>query len=157
MIDAAPRTDSASRVIDASPSDIFDAFADGETLMKWMPPPGMTGRALAYRFTTGGRYRIELTYRDGGGGSGKTTGDSDISNGEFVEIVPNRLIRQTVHFESGDPALAQGMTMQWTFDPAPGGTNVTVTATDVPAAIGEADHVQGLNASLDNLAAFVTG
>ena len=90
---AKERTDSATRLISASAVSIYAAFGDGETYMKWLPPPNMTGRALEYLFEQGGRYRIELRYRDGG--AGKTTGDSDVSRGTFVELVPGRRIRQT--------------------------------------------------------------
>ena len=123
--------------------------------MKWLPPPNMTGRALEYRFQPGGRYRVELRYRDGG--AGKTTGDSDVSKGRFVELVPGRRIRQTVEFESDDEALARGMTMTWTFEPRETGTQVTVTSDGVPPEIGREDHLKGLTGSLDNLARLVEG
>ena len=149
------RTDSVSRTISASPEKIYSAFSDGETYMKWLPPPNMTGRALEYEFEPGGRYRIELRYRDGG--AGKTTSDSDISMGRFVELSPGRRIRQTVEFESDDEALARGMTMTmtWTFEPRQQGTEVRVTAEGVPRAIRREDHLEGLTASLDNLGRFV--
>lgn len=149
------RTDTASRIIPASAEQLYGAFADGTTLMAWLPPPNMTGRALVYEFRAGGRYRIELRYRDDRSESGKTTGDSDISTGEFVDLEPNRRIRQTVEFETADPALASGMTMTWAFHPREDATEVVVTADNVPAAIGREDHLEGLNASLDNLARFV--
>jgi hypothetical protein len=69
--------------------------------------------------------------------------------------VPSRRIRQTVEFETDDEALAHGMTMTWTFEPRHDATEVTVTAEHVSAAIGQADHVDGLKASLENLGRFV--
>jgi uncharacterized protein YndB with AHSA1/START domain len=149
------RTDSATKLILASPEQLYAAFANGETLMQWLPPPAMTGRALEYQFREGGTYRIELRYRDGGHGAGKTTGDSDTSTGRFVQLVPNRRIRETVEFETDDEALAHGMTMTWTFEPRREATEVMVTAENVPEAIGREDHLEGLVASLDNLARFV--
>ncbi len=149
------RTDRATKVILASAEQLYGAFADGETLMQWLPPPNMTGRALDYEFREGGRYRIELRYRSGSHGAGKTTGDSDMSTGRFVHLVPNRRIRQTVEFETDDESLAQGMTMTWTFEPQAEATEVIVTADNVPAAIDREDHIEGLTASLENLARFV--
>jgi uncharacterized protein YndB with AHSA1/START domain len=149
------RIDSATKLIAASPEQLYAAFANGERLMEWLPPPDMTGRALDYQFREGGTYRIELRYRDGSDGDGKTTGDSDISTGRFIDLVPNRKIRETVEFETDDGALAPGMTMTWTFEPRGDATEVTVKAENVPAAIGRADHIEGLTASLDNLARFV--
>jgi uncharacterized protein YndB with AHSA1/START domain len=147
------RTDTVSKLISASPEEIYSAFSSGETYIKWLPPPNMTGRALEYEFEPGGRYRIELRYRDGG--AGKTTSDSDISRGRFVELSPGRRIRQTVEFESDVEALAGEMMMTWTFEPRQQGTEVSVTAEGVPRAIIREDHIKGLIASLENLGRFV--
>jgi len=147
------RTDSASRVVPARADAIYDAFADSTALMKWLPPGDMTGRALAYDFREGGRYRIELTYAEGAAGAaGKTSGRTDVTTGRFVTLERGRRIVQSVEFESTDAAFAGEMLMTWTFAPAGTGTHVTVTAENVPAGISEADHTAGLRASLDNLA-----
>jgi uncharacterized protein YndB with AHSA1/START domain len=150
------RTDSAMRLIHASPEAIYRAFADGERLMAWLPPEGMSGRILLFEPWQGGRYRIELTLDDGGHGvSGKTTERTDVTSGRFLELVPNRRIVQSVEFDSADPAFAGTMVMTWSLEPAPEGTNVTVSAADVPPGISEADHQAGLASSLENLARFV--
>jgi uncharacterized protein YndB with AHSA1/START domain len=150
------RFDTASRLIRASPDTIYRAFASPASLMKWLPPSGMTGRALEYDFSEGGRYRIELRYDEGmRKGSGKTTDSSDITKGQFLELVPGRRIKQSVEFESSDSAFAGTMTMTWTFEPAQGGTTVTVAADNVPDGISKADHDAGLTSSIDNLASFV--
>ena len=66
--------------------------------MKWLPPTGMTGRVLEYDFREGGRYRIELQYEEESGSrSGKTTNSSDITNGHFLELIPERCIKQSVN------------------------------------------------------------
>ena len=123
--------------------------------MQWLPPAGMTGRVLEYDFRDGGRYRIELRYADETSASGKTTGDTDVTGGRFVQLVPGRRIVQSVEFESSDPAFAGEMTMTWSFEPAPEGALVTITADNVPGGISQADHDAGLRSSLDNLAGFV--
>lgn len=150
------RSDTASRVIGASSETIYQAFADPVSLMKWLPPTGMTGQALEYDFRDGGRYRIELRYEDGRpGGSGKTTDRTDVTKGQFVELVPGRRIMQSVEFESSDPAFAGEMTITWLFEFAREGSMVTVTADNVPSGISKADHDAGLRSSLDHLATFV--
>ncbi|HJQ58971.1 MAG TPA: SRPBCC domain-containing protein [Vineibacter sp.] len=148
------RTDLAKRLVAVPPERIFAVFDNPAALMQWLPPKGMTGHAHEYDFRQGGTYRIELEYLDGNHGPGKTTAKSDISKGRFVEIVPDRIIRQTVEFE-GDDSIK--MTMTWTFDPVPEGTSVTVTAEDVPSGISAEDHQKGLSSSLENLAEFVGG
>lgn len=123
--------------------------------MRWLPPGNMTGRALEYDFRKGGRYRIALTYDDSTAeDAGKSQGRTDISTGQFLTLEPGRRIVQSVEFESARSESAGEMTMTWTFEPAAGGTLVTITAENVPPGISEADHAAGLNASLDNLARF---
>lgn len=42
------RTDSASRVIPATPQRIYRALAAPEALIAWLPPKGMEGRILEF-------------------------------------------------------------------------------------------------------------
>ena len=148
-----PRIDRATRLIHAQPSKIAEAFAMPDQYIKWLPPAGMTGHALDYDFREGGRYRIELTYASPG--AGKTSARTDISHGRFIALDPGRRIVMSVAFDSADPAFAGEMIMTWTFAPAPGGTQVTVTAEHVPAGISPEDHAAGLKSSLENLARHV--
>lgn len=125
--------------------------------MAWLPPGGMTGRALEYDFREGGRYRIELTYTgDEHGDAGKTTGRTDVTSGRFLTLEPGKRIVQSVEFESADEAFAGEMTMNWTFETVPEGAHVTVTAKNVPPGITQEDHDAGLRASLENLARFLS-
>jgi uncharacterized protein YndB with AHSA1/START domain len=150
------RQDTASRIVPAEPNVVWRAFSDADTLMSWLPPDGMTGRALTYEFREGGRYRIELRYGDSAPpGSGKTTDDSDVSTGRFLSIAPGQRIVYSVEFESADAAFAGEMRLTWTFDAVAGGTRVTIVADDVPSGISKEDHDAGLGASLENLARHV--
>lgn len=150
------RTDSASRLIPATPDALFAALVDPDALMAWLPPSGMTGRTLLFEPWQGGRYRIELRFEGEGqpGAMGKTDARSDISAGRFLALEPDRRIVQSVAFESADPAFAGQMIMTWSLQPAPGGTTVTVTAENVPAGISAEDHAAGLASSLENLERF---
>ena len=150
------RTDTAACVIHASPDALFGAFVDPGKLMAWLPPSGMSGRALLFEPWVGGRYRIELVYQTAAkhGGKGKTGDRSDISAGAFLALEPGRRIVQSVVFETGDPAFAGEMIVTWSFEPAPDGTRVTVTAGNVPSGIAPEDHEAGLASSLENLARF---
>jgi uncharacterized protein YndB with AHSA1/START domain len=150
------RSDTASRLISASPATLYQAFVDPKSLMKWLPPSGMSGQALEYDFRVGGRYRIELRHEgEESIGSGKTTDRTDVTKGRFIELIPGRRVAQSVEFESSDPAFAGEMTLTWSFEPAPAGAMVRVTADNVPTGITKADHDVGLRSSLDNLARFV--
>lgn len=147
------RTDTASRLIAASPGAVYAALIDPEALMAWLPPTGMSGRALLFEPWEGGRYRIELRYDKHG--PGKTDAGTDISSGRFLALEPGKRLTQSVEFETGDPRLAGTMIMTWSLAPAADGTTVTVTADHVPAGISAEDHAAGLSSSLGNLARFL--
>lgn len=151
------RTDTASRRIAASPDALYAAFIDPATLIAWLPPDGMDGRVLEFEPWEGGRYRIELTYASAAppGGTGKSTAQSDITAGRFLELIPGRRVVQSADFDSADPAFAGEMIITWTFEPVGDSATVTVTAEKVPIGIGEEDHAAGLRSSLDNLARVV--
>ena len=150
------RTDTASRVVPATPEAVYRAFAEPDALMAWLPPASMTGRALEYDFSEGGRYRIELTYaEDSSDGEGKTSARTDVSRGNFVSLEPGNRVVQSVEFESDDAAFAGVMMMSWTFEAVSEGTLVTITAENVPAGISQEDHHAGLRGSLENLARYV--
>jgi uncharacterized protein YndB with AHSA1/START domain len=150
------RTDTASRLIAASPDALYRAFVDPDALIAWLPPEGMTGRILDFEPREGGRYRIALTLEgEDHSARGKTSEDTDIVSGRFLTLDPGKRIVQSGEFESADPAFAGTMVMTWTFEPAPGSTEVTVSASDVPAGISAKDHAAGLASSLENLARLV--
>jgi uncharacterized protein YndB with AHSA1/START domain len=150
------RTDSASIEVNATPEAAYAAVADPKALVRWLPPPSMTGRVLEYDFREGGRYRIALAYEDSVvDAKGKTTDREDVSAGRFVTIEPGRRIVQAGEFETDDPGFGGEMTMTWSFEPTQQGTSVTLTAENVPPAIRKEDHDEGLRASLENLARFL--
>jgi uncharacterized protein YndB with AHSA1/START domain len=150
----AKRTDSAYRIIVASPARLYAAFIDPMALAAWLPPKGMTGRIEAFDPRPGGAYRMALAYDDKGSGRGKSEADTDRIEGEFVGLEPDMRIVQRAAFESDDPSLEGVMTITWRFDPVPQGTRVTVTCADVPVGIRKKDHLAGLRSTLANLAAF---
>ncbi|MEX2424408.1 MAG: SRPBCC family protein [Acidimicrobiia bacterium] len=147
-----PRTDTASRVIDASPDQVYAAFVDPEALCAWLPPRGMVARFEHFDPRPGGSYRLVLTYVDASSSPGKATADSDVVEARFVDLVPGVRVTQQVDFVSDDPGFAGTMTMTWEAAPAEVGTRVTIVATDVPDGISAEDHAAGLGSSLANLA-----
>ena len=150
-----PRTDSASRVVDAPVDRVFSALVDRDALETWLPPGGMTAKFERFDPTPGGSYRLALTYADPADGRGKSAAGSDIVEARYVDIVPNDRVVQAVDFVSDDPVFAGTMTMTWTVRAVGGRTRVEITAEDVPDGISPEDHAAGLNSSLDNLAGFV--
>src|ERR671922_877638 len=145
------RTDTASRVIAASPDRVYAALVDPQALTAWLPPDGMSGRFERFDARPGGSYRLVLTYADASTGRGKATADSDIVEARFVDVVPGVRVVQAVDFVSDDPAYAGTMTMTWEVTAVDGGTRVDVTADNVPDGINADDHAAGLASSLTNL------
>lgn len=150
------RTDSATRMIAASPQTIYRAFLDPEAWAKWLPPEGMTGHIYEFEPRPGGAYRMALIYnKEDRSTRGKTSDDADVVEGRFLELVPDEQIVHLVTFESDDPAFAGEMKMRWSLSPIVGGTKVTITCENVPDGIRQEDHDAGLQSTLKNLANFV--
>ena len=159
MTDAATgrkRTDSASRLVHASPQTIYRAFLDPEAWISWLPPEGMNGHIDAFDAREGGGYRMTLRYDDAEyAEAGKTLENADVVEGRFLKFVPNERVVQQVEFETDDPQFAGAMTMTWSLGAVPGGTEVTILCENVPEGISKQDHDAGLKSTLENLAAFV--
>jgi uncharacterized protein YndB with AHSA1/START domain len=150
------RVDSASRLIRATPHAIYQAFIDPGALVRWLPPGSMKGTIDVFDPREGGEYRITLTYdRTDHPAQGKTTDHADVTRGRFLRLVPDRMVVQSVQFESDDPQFAGEMRITWLLEPRDDGTLVTVTAEDVPPGITPEDHQAGFTETLANLARFV--
>jgi uncharacterized protein YndB with AHSA1/START domain len=148
------RIDTASRLIRASASTVYQAFATADAMVTWLPPQGMTGAMLAFTFREGGTYRMRLTHNDPQHTLGKISEDADEVEVRFVRLVPHERIEQAVTFESDDPEFSGEMRIAWILHPVQDGTLVTVRCENVPAGIQADDHQAGLKSTLSNLAAF---
>ncbi|MGW4340631.1 SRPBCC family protein [Rhodococcus koreensis] len=149
------RTDRASRVIAASPTTVYDALLDRESVEAWLPPEGMRGRIERWDPRPGGGFRMVLTYLDPADSPGKSSAATDVVDVGFADLVPPERVVQQAVFEADDPSYAGTMTMTWNLTATGDGTEVTVTATDVPPGIDRADHEAGIASSLANLASYV--
>ncbi|WMT87885.1 SRPBCC family protein [Pelagibacterium sp. 26DY04] len=151
----AGRTDTASRLIHASPELVYAAMIDPDALVAWLPPEGMRGVMHAFDAREGGGYRMELIYGDPAPASAKSTENSDIATARYGALEPGRRVVQYIDFDSEDDAFSGTMTMTWSLEPEGESTLVTVTAENVPSGISAADHAAGLASSLANLARYV--
>jgi uncharacterized protein YndB with AHSA1/START domain len=149
------RTDSASRLIVASPDRVYEALVDQKALETWLPPDGMTGRFEQFDARPGGSYRLVLTYADPSAGRGKATADSDVVQARFLDLRPGERVVQAVDFLSDDPANAGTMRMTWELTAIDNSTRVNIRAENVPVGISAEDHAAGLASSLSNLAAYL--
>lgn len=145
------RRHTASQIVPATPQAAYQAFVRPERLVQWLPPQGATGRILVFEPRPAGRFEMTLTFD---AARGKSSGNTDVVEARFVELVPDRRIVLAVSFASPDPSFAGVMKMTWTFEPEGEGTRVTIVADDVPAGISRADHEVGLRSTLANLERF---
>ncbi len=83
-----------SREIPASPEAVFDAFRDPARLAHWWGPDGFSNSFHTFEFRPGGQWQFTMHGPDGA---------TYPNHSEFVEIVPNSLIRikhiNLPHFE----------------------------------------------------------
>lgn len=149
------RIDKASRIIHASPSAVYAAFATQHALQAWLPPKDMKGQIETFDFQEGGDYTMRLTYAVAEHTAGKTTENSDEVTVRFLRLVPNKRIDQAVTFNSEMEEFAGEMKMTWSFEERGSDTHVTVACTNVPEGIRPEDHEVGLTSSLGNLAKFI--
>jgi uncharacterized protein YndB with AHSA1/START domain len=148
------RTDSAARVIHATPEVIYAAYVNAEAIAAWRPPQGMQCEIYEFNPTPGGTFRMSYNYKEPGA-SGKSTEHADIFHGHFAELIPHQRIVEIVEFESEDPAFAGEMKITTTLVPEQHGTNVNVVCENVPEGITAEDHKKGIQSSLANLARYV--
>ena len=149
------RSDTASKVVKAPLSRVFEALIEPEALAEWLPPSGMSGRFEQFDGRPGGSYRMILTYTDPPAHGGESDAHSDVVEGSFIEIEPEDRVVHTVEFDSAEATFGESMTVTWTVTRVDGGTRVELRADGVPLGISAADHANGMNSSLDNLAAYL--
>jgi len=133
------------RVFTAPPERVYRAFLDAAAMCKWLPPHGFTGTVHHLEAVVGGTYKMSFT--------NFTTGNSHSFGGEYLELVPNELIRHTDRFD--DPNLPGEMQTTITLKQVVVGTEVNIVQEGVPAVIPPEACYIGWQESLTLLAQLV--
>ena len=142
-----------SRIIKPSPGQVYEALMDPQILLRWLPPGDMTGELHDFEGRVGGGYRMSLFYGSGEPHArGKATENEDRVNVQFLDLQPGRRVLEAVTFDSPDPAFHGEMTIEITLAPAPGGTEITFVATNLPPGLRPQDNEEGARLSLEQLA-----
>jgi uncharacterized protein YndB with AHSA1/START domain len=148
-----PPSTRTSRLIRAPAEALYEAFTDPDILVTWLPPGDMTGKIHEFDARVGGGYRLSLFYPpDEHERRGKTAAREDMVTVRFVELSPPHKIVETGSFHTDDQALRGEMTMTITFEPAPGGTKVTMAFENLPPGVRPEDNDAGTSLSLEQLA-----
>lgn len=120
-----PGTVRFHRVLKAPPERVFRAFTTAEAIAKWMPPHGFLCTVHHLEPRVGGTFRMSFT--------NLTTQQSHAFGGEYLELVPNQLLRYTDNFE--DPNLPGVIQVTVSLKPVFCGTELTIVQEGIPDVI----------------------
>lgn len=133
------------RVFTASVEKVFKAFVDADAIASWLPPYGFVCKVHEMDTQVGGKYKMSFTNFG--------TGNSHSFGGEYLEIVPNEILKYTDVFD--DPNLPGQMTTTIVFRKVLCGTEITATQEGIPDAIPAEMCYLGWQESLEKLKKLV--
>jgi uncharacterized protein YndB with AHSA1/START domain len=133
------------RVFTASPEKVFKAFTEADAMASWLPPYGFVCKVQSIDVKIGGTYKMSFT--------NFTTGKTHSFGGEYLEILPNELLKYTDQFD--DPNLPEQMITTIHLKSVLCGTELFVTQEGIPDAIPTEMCYLGWQESLDKLKRLV--
>lgn len=133
------------RVFAAKPEKVYRAFLDPEAMAKWLPPSGFTCKVHRMTAKVGGTFKMSF--------KNFTTGNGHSFGGEYLELVPNQLIRYTDEFD--DPNLPGTIEVTVDLKAVSVGTEVNIEQSGLPAVIPLEACYLGWQQSLRQLAELV--
>ncbi len=133
------------RVLRAPPERVYRAFLNADAMAKWLPPNGFTGTVHHLEARVGGTFKMSFT--------NFTTGQSHSFGGEYLELVPNELIRYTDEFD--DPNLPGVIQVTVSLKSISCGTELSVVQAGIPDVIPVEACYLGWQESLELLARLV--
>lgn len=129
------------RVFAAPVEKVFKAFTDATAMASWLPPYGFVCKVHSMNFKIGGTYKMTFT--------NFTTGNGHSFGGEYLEIIPNELLKYTDQFD--DPNFSGQMITTIEFKKVVCGTELLATQEGIPDAIPTEMCYLGWQESLDKL------
>ena len=133
------------RVLSAPPDRVYRAFLNADALAKWISPNGFTATVHHIDAKVGGKFRMSFT--------NFTTGKSLSFGGEYLELVPNALLRYTDKFE--DPNLPGVIQVTVSLKAVSCGTDLSIVQEGIPEVIPVEMCYLGWQQSLAALAKLV--
>ncbi len=133
------------RVLRAKPEKLYKAFTEADGLSKWLPPYGFTCRVAHLDARVGGTFRMSF--------HNFSTGNGHSFGGEYLELVPHKLIRYTDKFD--DPNLQGKMEVTVNLTAVSVGTELDIVQSGIPDAIPLEMCYLGWQESLLQLASLV--
>ena len=139
------RTVRLHRVLKTTPQKLYRAFLEADGLAKWLPPYGFTCTVHHIEARVGGTHK--MSFRNW------STGSSHSFGGEYLELVPDELIRYNDRFD--DPNMPGVMNVTVKLRAVSCGTELSVVQENIPAAIPVEACYLGWQESLTLLAKLV--
>lgn len=133
------------RVIKATPDKVFRAFTEAKAMEFWIPPYGFLGTVHSMDAKVGGSYKMSFT--------NFTTGSSHAFGGEYLEIIPNKLLQYSDKFD--DPNLPGEMITTVRLKEVSCGTEINITQEGIPDMIPAEMCYLGWQESLEKLIKLV--
>ena len=133
------------RVLRAPPARVYRAFLNAEAMAKWIPPNGFTCTVHHMEARVGGTFRMSFTNFN--------TGNGHSFGGEYLELVPDKLIRYTDKFE--DPNLPGVIQVTVALKAVSCGTDLNIVQEGIPEVIPVEMCYLGWQESLAALAKLV--
>lgn len=140
-----PSTVKFHRVLATSPEKVYRAFLEPDAMAKWLPPNGFLCTVHQFEPKVGGIFR--MSFRN------FTTSEIHSFGGEYVELVPNELIRYTDKFD--DPNLPGEMSVTVRLRQVSVGTELEIEQAGIPDLIPAEACYLGWQESLRNLSRVV--
>ncbi|MBK9109672.1 MAG: SRPBCC family protein [Saprospiraceae bacterium] len=133
------------RVFAAPIEKVFKAFTDADAMASWLPPYGFVCKVHSMEVKIGGSYKMSFI--------NFTTGKSLSFGGEYLEIIPNEVLKYTDQFD--DPNLPGQMITTIQFKTVLCGTELLATQEGIPDSIPIEMCYLGWQESLDKLKRLV--
>ena len=133
------------RVLRAKPEKVYRAFLDAAAMAKWLPPYGFVCTVHHMDAKVGGTFKMSF--------ENFTNGQQHSFGGQYLELVPDQLIRYNDKFD--DPNLPGEMQVTVSLKAVIGGTELTAVQSGIPAVIPVEMCYLGWQESLAQLAQLV--
>jgi len=133
------------RILTAPPEKVYRAFTEPDAWASWLPPNGFTCQVIHHDFRVGGTYKMSFT--------NFSTGNSHSFGGDYLEIIPQELIKYTDKFD--DPNLPGQMITTIVLKKVLCGTELVATQSGIPTAIPLEMCYLGWQESLEKLKRLV--
>jgi uncharacterized protein YndB with AHSA1/START domain len=133
------------RVFAAPVEKVYKAFTDADAMASWLPPYGFVCKIHSMNFKVGGTYKMSFI--------NFTTGNGHSFGGEYLEIIPNELLKYTDQFD--DANLPGQMITTIELKKVLCGTELFATQEGIPDTIPTEMCYLGWQESLDKLKRLV--